>query len=198
MQSLLLGDDGRRSANISPRKKHISPHIRLLIQLSCYNEEKSKGLVYMKKFLIIFIILAAVVGAAWFLLLRPETISQETLTQDFETHRKAYDDIALYLKGHNITTEITDIPMAGKSYDGVAYEDSDEYRAFMNGIYVIMEEDHDAIISDGKTVEFVYHSTGGKLRKLYGSVIYNGEKKVEGKVTVPLTTDGWHLYLAQG
>lgn len=152
----------------------------------------------MKKFLIAFIILAVAGGVGWFFLLRPETISQETLTHDFEAHRQAYEDIAYYLAKKDITTEIKDIPMAGKQYDGVVYEDTDEYRAFMEAIYVIMEEDHDAIISDGETVEFVYHSTGGKFRKLYGSVIYNGEKQVKGKVTVPLTTDGWHLYIAQG
>lgn len=150
----------------------------------------------MKKIIIALIVLAAGVSA-WFFLLRPETISQETLTQDFETHRQAYEDIAYYLTNKNITTEIKDIPMAGKQFDGVVYEDTGEYRKFMKAIYVIMEEDHDAIISDGKTAEFVYHSTGGKFRKLYGSVIYNGEKKVDGKVTVPLTTDGWHLYLVQ-
>ena len=152
----------------------------------------------MKKILITLIVLAVTGGVAWFFLLRPETISQETLTQDFEAHRQAYEDVAYYLKKKNITTNITDIPMAGHDYEGVTYEDSDEYSAFMDGIMVIMQEDHDAIISDGKTVEFVYHSTGGKFRKLYGSVIYNGFSKVDGKVTVPLTTDGWHLYIAQG
>lgn len=152
----------------------------------------------MKKFLIAFIILAVVGGAAWFVLFRPERISQETLTQDFETHRQAYEDIAMYLRDHKITTEITDIPIADKNYDGVVYEDSDEYRAFMDSVTEIMSEDHDSIISDGRTVEFVYHSTGGKLCKLYGSVIFNGVNTVEGKVTVPLTTNGWHLYIAQG
>ena len=166
--------------------------------LRCYNEEKPEGVVYMKKLLIAFIILAVVGGSAWFVLLRPETISQETLTQDFETHRQAYEDIAMYLRDHKITTEITDIPIADKNYDGVVYEDSDEYRAFMDSVTDIMSEDHDAIISDGRTVEFVYHSTGGKLCKLCGSVIFNGVNTVEGKVTVPLTTDGWHLYIAQG
>ena len=166
--------------------------------LRCYNEEKPEGVVYMKKLLIAFIILAVVGGSAWFVLLRPETISQETLTQDFETHRQAYEDIAMYLRDHKITTEITDIPIADKNYDGVVYEDSDEYRAFMDSVTEIMSEDHDAIISDGRTVEFVYHSTGGKLCKLCGSVIFNGVNTVEGKVTVPLTTDGWHLYIAQG
>ena len=48
----------------------------------------------MKKFLIAFIILAVVGGVTWFFLLRPETISQETLTQDFEMHRQAYEDVA--------------------------------------------------------------------------------------------------------
>lgn len=152
----------------------------------------------MKKILITLIVLAVAGCVAWFFLLRPEVISQETLTQDFEAHRQAYEDVAYYLKKKNITTNITDIPMAGHNYEGVTYENSDEYSAFMDGIMVIMQEDHDAIISDGKNVEFVYHSTGGRLRKLYGSVIYNGLSKIDGKVTVPLTTDGWHLYIAQG
>ena len=152
----------------------------------------------MKKFLIAFIILAVVGGAAWFVLFRPETISQETLTQEFEAHRQAYETVALYLDRHDITTEITDIPRSGKSFDGVAYEDSDEYRDFMEAVYVIMQENHDRIVSDGDTIEFVYHSTGGKLNRLYGSVIFNGMKKTKGKITVPLTTDGWHLYIAKG
>ena len=152
----------------------------------------------MKKLLITLIVLVVAGGVAWFFLLRPEMISQETLTQDFEAHRQAYEDVANYLTKKKITTEITDIPISGKQYEGVEFEDTDEYRAFMDGIMVIMQEDHDAIISDGRTVEFVYHSTGGKLRKLYGSVIYNGFSSVDGKVTVPLTTDGWHLYIAQG
>ena len=152
----------------------------------------------MKKFLIALLISVLAGGTAWFILLRPETISQETITQDFETHRQAYEDVAYYLNKNNITTEIKDIPIAGQQFEGVVYESSDEYRAFMEGIYVIMCEDHDAILSDGETVEFVYHSTGGKLRKLYGSVIYNGKLKTDGKITVPLTSDGWHLYLARG
>lgn len=157
-------------------------------------------MVSVKKILIALIVVAVVAvvgGVAWFFLLRPESISQETLTQDFETHRQAYEDVAHYLIKNNITAEITDIPKAGHDYEGITHENTDEYSAFMDGVYEIMQEDYDAIISDGKTVEFVYHSTGGKFRKLYGSVIYNGEEKVEGKVTVPLTADGWHLYIAQ-
>ena len=103
----------------------------------------------MKKILITLIIITLVGGVAWFFLLRPETISQERLTQDFEAHRKAYEDIASYLYKKDITTEIRDIPMSGKQFEGVVYENTDEYRAFMDGIYVIMEADHDAIISDG-------------------------------------------------
>ncbi|MCR5121952.1 MAG: hypothetical protein K6B74_05985 [Ruminococcus sp.] len=152
----------------------------------------------MKKIIIVLFVLAAACGAAWFFLLRPETVSQDTLTKDFEAHRQAYVDIAYYLTQKGITTQIDDIPMSGKKFEGVAFEESDDYRAFMEGVYVLMREDHDAIISDGRSVEFVYHSTGGKLNKLYGSVIYNGRKEVIGKKTVTLAPDGWHLYLAQG
>ncbi len=160
-------------------------------------KKKLKGMVSMKKILSALLIIAVIGGAGWFILLRPEVISQETLTQDFAVHRQTYEDIALYLKSHKISTEIPSIPLADQNYEGVVYEDTDAYSAFINGIYEIMEQDHDVILSDGQTVEFVYHSTGGMLRKRYGSVIYNGEEETEGKITVPLKADGWHLYIAQ-
>ena len=56
----------------------------------------------MRKFLIALLILAVVGGTAWFILLRPEVISQELLTQDFETHRQAHEDVAQYLIRHQI------------------------------------------------------------------------------------------------
>lgn len=150
----------------------------------------------MKKIAVVLIILVIAGAAAWFFLLRPESVSQENLTNDFETHRKAYDAVAGYLIKNKISAEIEGILMSGNTY-GIKTDDSDEFRTFAEAVEEIMAKEHDAIISDGKTVEFVYHSTGGKLRRLYGSVIYNGQNKVGGKVTVPLTTDGWHLYIAQ-
>lgn len=152
----------------------------------------------MKKLLIILMVLLVAGGTGWFFLLRPEAISQEVLTEDFNSHRKAYDIIAKYLTTRHMTVEITDILIAGRDNFGIRNDGSPEYGDFCDAIYDIMQEDHDAIKSDGMTVEFVYHSTGGKMNKLYGSIIYNGFKKVDGKITVPLTTDGWHLYIAQG
>lgn len=153
-------------------------------------------MVIMKKLIITFLLIIAAGGAAWFFLLFPEEISQERLTEDFNAHRAAYVTIGTYLRKRNITTEIDDIPIAGRKFKGIEKEDSEEYGQFMDAIYEIMQEDHDVIRSDGLSVEFVYRSTGGRLTKLYGSVIYNGFDKVEGKITVPLA-DGWHLYLAQ-
>lgn len=150
----------------------------------------------MKKIVIALIILVIAGGAAWFLLLRRETISQDLLTEDFVSNRSTYDTIAAYMTKNNISAEITGTLKSDKTY-GIRTEDSDEYCAFEEAVGEIMSSDHDAVISDGKTVEFVYHSTGGKLCRLYGSVIYNGQNKVEGKITVPLTTDGWHLYIVQ-
>jgi hypothetical protein len=151
----------------------------------------------MKRYLTALFILTLAGVVAWFFLFRPETVSQETLMQDFATHRQAYEDIAAYLQSRHIHTVITDIPIAGQSYEGVVPENSDAYSAFMDGLYVIMGEDHDRIISDGKTVEFVYHSTGGAFVRVYGSVIYTGRNQVDGKITVPLKAAGWHLYLSK-
>lgn len=135
--------------------------------------------------------------AAWFVLLRPEAISQETLTLDFETHRAAYASIAEYLTKREIATEIADIPIAGQKYEGVSYEDTDEYEAFIKAIYEIMEEDHDRIISDGDRVEFIYHSTGGILNAKIGSVIYAAADNVPYPDTLPLNAENWHLFLSE-
>jgi hypothetical protein len=135
--------------------------------------------------------------AAWFVLLRPEAVSQETLTSDFAAHRQAYEAIASYLTERKITTEITDIPIAGQKYEGVSNDGTDAYGAFMEAIYEIMEEDHDRIVSDGEHVEFIYHSTGGLLNAKNGSVIYASEESVLYQDTLPLNAENWHLYLAK-
>ena len=68
----------------------------------------------MTRSLIVLIILAVARGSAWFVMLCPETISQKTLTEDFEAHRQAYENFAYHLKKKQITTKITDIPIAEK------------------------------------------------------------------------------------
>lgn len=176
-------------------KKSIFHHTLHHYSISYDIMRKTKGMISMKKIVIAMIILVIAGNAAWLFLLRPESVSQENLTNDFKTHRQAYYTVAGYLMKNKISADIEGILMSDNTY-GIETDDSDEFRTFAEAVEEIITKEHDAIISDGKTVEFVYHSTGGKLRRLYGSVIYNGQNKVEGKVTVPLTTDGWHLYIA--
>ena len=57
---------------------------------------------FMKKLLIVLLVLVVAGGTGWFLLLRPEEISQERLMEDFETHRAAYRAIAEYLTERNL------------------------------------------------------------------------------------------------
>ena len=149
-----------------------------------------------KKIMITLLILLVVGGVAWFLLLRPESISQDSITASFIEHEEAFETVAAYLDENDIPAEITGFLSMENSY-GIATNDSNKFRAFAEGIEELASEDCTKIISDGDTVEFVYPGTGGYFNKLYGSVIFNGEKKVEGKSTVPLNTNGWHLYIAQ-
>lgn len=146
--------------------------------------------------IIIMLVICALAGG-WYFLFFPEQIGQETVTESFEKHKDAMQTTAEYLVGGNITAKITGFFTIDENY-GVEKTDEDSYSKMVSAVEELLAKEYTEIISDGKTVEFVYRSTGGKLRKLYGSVIYNGEKKVDGKVTVPLTTDGWHLYIAQG
>ena len=150
----------------------------------------------MKKVIIIVLIVLLLGGAAWFFLLRPEQVTRENLTQDFESQRKSYEDVAIYLQTKHITTELTDIPMAGETYPGIVYEDSDAYRAFMEGWMQLMCEDHEAIRSDGHTVTFVYESTGGLLVRKKGYVIYCDSHEVNGTDRLRLAND-WDLYITK-
>lgn len=151
----------------------------------------------MKKVLIALLIIVIVGGVGWFVLLRPEQVSNETLKQDFAAHEKDYESVGTYLLKRKITTEITDIAIADKPQEGIVYEDSDEYKAFMDGWYNLMQENHTAIRSDGTQVEFVYESTGGLLNRKYGAIIYNGKNEVDGKTTVYLQKKGWHMYVTK-
>ena len=145
--------------------------------------------------IIAILVICALVGG-WFFFF-PEHISQETVTESFEKHGDALQTAAEYLVSGNISTKITGLFTIDENY-GVEKTADDSYSGMIFAVEEPLIKEYTEIISDGKTFEFVYSSTGGKFRRLYGSVIYNGEKKVEGKVTVPLTTDGWHLYIAQG
>lgn len=147
------------------------------------------------KIIIAILVICALVGG-WNFLFFPEQISQKTVTESFEKHEGAMQTVAEYLVSSNISTKITGFFTIDENY-GVKKTDDDSYSEMVSAVEELLTKEYTEIISDGKTVEFVYCSTGGKFRKLYGSVIYNSEKTVEGKVTVPLTTDGWHLYIAQ-
>lgn len=149
-----------------------------------------------KKIIITLLILLVVGGTAWFFLLRPESISQDSVTASFMKHEEAFETVAAYLDENDISAEITGFLSIDNSY-GIVRKESTEFRAFAEAVEELISDDCTEIISDGDTVEFVYHSTGGYFNKLYGSVIFNGQEKVEGKITVPLNTNGWHLYLAQ-
>ena len=150
----------------------------------------------MKKVIITVMIVLLLGGAAWFVLLRPEQVSRERLTEDFNSHQQAYKDVASYLHSKHITTELTDIPLAGEEYLGIVYEDSDAYDAFMSGWMQLMCEDHEAIRSDGNTVTFIYESTGGLLVRKKGYVIYCDPHEVNGTDRLRLAND-WDLYITK-
>lgn len=142
------------------------------------------------------VLLLGALAAGWYFLFFPEQISQETVTQSFETHEAAMRDVAEYLVVNHISTDITGFFTIDENYS-VQKQDEDAYVRMVEAVEQLLTKDYSEIISDGKTVEFVCCSTGGYFNRLYGSVIYNGQSQVDGKITVPLNTSGWHLYLAQ-
>ena len=144
-----------------------------------------------------YAILAAAVGAVgWFFLLRPEQINQEFLISDYALHQQYYNDLATYLTDKGISTEITDIPTAGEKYPNVNYEDSKAYSAFMDAAMKLMETDRDKITSDGRTVEFVIHSTGGVFTRKSASLYYTIEDFSPRPGAQPMSEKGWYYCIA--
>lgn len=151
----------------------------------------------MNKIIKVVFLLLIIGAVGWFFLLRPEQITQENLTQEFTNHEQSYKDIAYYLTKNNITTRIDNIPIAGTNYPGVKNDETPEYGSFIDAIYVVMEEDRDLIQSDGNTVEFIFHSTGGLLNRRKGSVIFCIEDTPPTKEAVPLSQNGWYIRISE-
>lgn len=148
----------------------------------------------LKQALIAGAVLVAAGAAAWFVLLRPEQISQDAMTESFTTHQEAFYTVAGYLTKNKITADITGFFSVDENY-GVGKFGDEAYSDCAAAVEELMSRDCERIVSDGKTVEFVYPSTGGTFTQLYGAVIYNGKSEVDGKITAALNRDGWHLYI---
>ena len=116
------------------------------------------------------VFLLGVLTAVWSVLLFPEEISPAFVTQSFETHETAMQDVAYYLVKYNISTDITSYFTIDENY-GVEKIDENSYVKLVTGVDELLSNRYTEIISDGKTVEFVCQSTGGYFTKLYGSVI---------------------------
>lgn len=144
------------------------------------------------------VLLAAAAGAVgWFFLLRPEQINEEFLISDFALHQQSYRDLAGYLTDKGISTEITDIPISGQKYPNVNYEDTKPYTAFMDAAMKLMSENRDRITSDGKTVEFVIHSTGGTFTRKTGSLYYTVADGAPKAGAQPMSEKGWYYLIGK-
>lgn len=146
--------------------------------------------------IIIAILVVCALAVGWYFLFFPEQISQDTVTESFEKHEDAMQTVAEYLVNNNISTDITGFFTIDENY-GVPKTDDDFYSEMVSAVEELLTKEYAEIISDGRTVEFVYSSTGGYFNKLYGSVIYSGKNRVDDRITVPLNTNGWDLYIAQ-
>lgn len=150
----------------------------------------------MKKFVCIALTILVLGVIAWFILLRPSDISQELVTESFKSKEKSFMVVAEYLVDNNITTEINGLLTHDNNY-GVPIINENDYRKFNEAVEVIMYKGFVSIVSDGESVEFIYESSGGILNRLGASIIYNGKDRVDGKPTVRLNNNGWHLYIKQ-
>lgn len=143
---------------------------------------------------IVVVTVILILAAGWYFLLFPESVNNENATAAYETHKTAMREVTKYLVNNHISADITGLFTPNENY-GVVKIDDAAYSDLADAVEELMRKDFTEIISDGRTVEFVCRSTGGHFTKVYGSVIYNGESKVDGKETVPLDTKGWHLYI---
>ncbi len=132
---------------------------------------------------------------AWFLLLHDSGYSQETLSETYLAQKQSFDDVAEYLVDKGIRTEITGLLTAGNSY-GVRAEDSNEYRAFVDGVERLMEKEGEMRIrSNGKSVVFILPAHGGLMAQEYAALGYCADAlTLPGEAPAPLTGD-WSYFI---
>lgn len=147
----------------------------------------------MKKIIIGILITAVILTVGWFILLRPSNITQKGITESFDLHKNAFNTVAEYLTGNNISAEIDGFLTPDNDY-GIVEITENTFQEFTIAVKELTSKDCKSIVSNGESVEFVYHSSGGLFNRLNASIIYNGKDTVDKKITVPLG-DGWHLYI---
>ena len=135
---------------------------------------------------------------AWLFLLRDAGITQNTISETLREQQQYYQDVADYLIKKQYSTEITDLITVDHSF-GIKSEDTNEYRAFINGLEKLMEKEGGMRIrANGKSVLFIHPAQGGLFAQQYFVIAKNAdESALPGEFPVPLTGE-WQYYIIEG
>ena len=144
----------------------------------------------------VFIALAG--WLAWFLLMRDASITPDGIQAELSAQQDSFDAVASYLIGKDVTAVIDGAVTAGRTY-GVPEEDSNEYRAYAEGVRKVTEKNCVRISSNGSAVLFYMKALGGFLNREYYIIAKNADNSsLPGEYPVELNSDGWMYYVMQG
>lgn len=137
------------------------------------------------------------VSGAWFLLMRESKITEESASEIYSAHQKAFEDVASYLIAKEANIDIAGIPTIDNDY-GIPYEQSQAYEAFCNGIYEIMGEDIREIIAEGDTVRFLTPKSGGFLVQTYLEIAAGNAPVSVNDAPRGTISGKWYYYIVKG
>ena len=135
---------------------------------------------------------------AWYLLLRDANITEESVRQELTAQQASFDAVADYLLAKEAAALIDGAVTAGRTY-GVPEEDTNEYRAYAEGVRKVIDKDCVRIESTGKAVLFYMKALGGFLNQEYYIIAKNADNStLANNQPVRLDSSGWGYYTAQG
>ncbi len=136
---------------------------------------------------------------AWFFLLRDSGITQESVAEILRAQEKSFADVADYLIAKKCHADILDLPTIDNHGFGVPTEDTNEYRAYNDGLYKLMEKEGALTVhSDGSYVLFKFPAQGGLLTRQYFVIAKNADyRSIPGENPAQLTGD-WQYYIIEG
>lgn len=145
-------------------------------------------------------IFIALLGAlAWFILLRDPGITQESVTEVLKAQEQSFADVADYLIAKKYTADILTLPSVDNHGFGIPGEDTNEYRAYIDGLNKLMEKEGALTVhTDGNYVLFVFPAQGGLLAQKYFVIAKNADwKSIPGENPTKLAGD-WQYYVIEG
>lgn len=153
----------------------------------------------LRHWIYVAIFIALLGCGAWFLLLRDSGITRESVTETLKAQEQSFTDVADFLIKRKYTADILELPTVDNHGFGIPGEDTNEYRAYIDGLNKLMEKEGGLTVhTNGSYVLFTFPAQGGLLARQYFVIAKNADSaSIPGENPAALTGD-WQYYIIEG